>query len=81
VTATGELLEFENGAATVSLAALVLEPGAFTTRRVAFERVVDSFKRERTLMLQADAGRFRIGSFSGQLLDYYGSPVACREPD
>ncbi|MCC6415547.1 MAG: hypothetical protein IT582_06535 [Opitutaceae bacterium] len=75
VTALGEHLICESGAGLVSLPALVLEPGAFTTRRPAFERVLGSFTGSATLTLQADAGRFRLGSFSGQLLDYDAAPV------
>ena len=56
------------------LAALVLEPGAFSTRRTPFERVLGSFTGAGMLTLQADAGRFRINSFSGQLLDYEPAP-------
>lgn len=75
VTALDELLICESGTALVALPALVLEPGAFTTRRPAFARVLASFAGSMTLTLQADAGRFRIGSFSGQLLDYDGNPA------
>jgi hypothetical protein len=74
VTAIGENIVFEAGAGTVWLPALVLEPGAFSTRRNAFERVLGSFAGAETLTLQADAGRFRINSFSGQLLDYEPAP-------
>jgi hypothetical protein len=74
VSASGDSLEITTGAATVTMLALVLEPGAFTTRRAPFERLLESFSREKTLTLQADAGRFRIGSFSGQLLDYEADP-------
>lgn len=75
VTALGEHLVCETEAGLVSMAALVLEPGAFTTRRPAFERVLGSFTGSATLTLQADAGRFRLGAFSGQLLDYDPAPV------
>ena len=75
VTAMAEHVIFESGAVLVSLPALVLEPGAFTTRRQTFESVLQSFKNSDTLTIQADAGRFRIGSFSGQLLDYVSAPA------
>lgn len=76
VNACGDHLIFEAGAGTVSLPALVLEPGAFTTRRMPFQRVLGSFTGQDSLTLQADAGRFRIGAFSGQLLDYVADPAA-----
>lgn len=75
VIAVRELLIFESGSSTVSLPGLVLEPGAFTTRRPAFERVLGSFKGAGSLTLQADAARFRLGGFSGQLLDYDVAPA------
>ena len=75
VTTRKESLEFESGSATIIVVpALILEHGAFTTRRLPFERVLGSFKAQGTLTLQADANRFRIGSFSGQLLDYSAAP-------
>ena len=74
VTAIEGFIVFEAGAGTVWLAALVLEPGAFSTRRTPFERVLGSFTGAGMLTLQADAGRFRINSFSGQLLDYEPAP-------
>ena len=75
VTAIGEHIIFESGTALVSLPALVLEPGAFTTRRPPFERVLRSFTGAATLTIQADAARFRLGAFSGQLLDYDSAPA------
>jgi hypothetical protein len=75
VTAVADQLICESGGGLVSLPALVLEPGAFTTRRPAFERVLSSYTGKATLMLQADANRFRIDAFSGQLLDYHPTPA------
>ena len=74
VTAVSEYLVCESGPGLVSVPALVLEPGAFTTRRIAFERVLGSFPGSSTITLQADAGRFRLGTFSGQLLDFHPTP-------
>lgn len=74
VTAIKEFLIFEAGQGVVWVPALVLEPGAFTTRRTPFNKVLASFTGSKTLTLQADAGRFRINSFSGQILDYDPSP-------
>ena len=74
VVAIDENIIFVAGAGTVWLPALVLEPGAFSTRRNPFERILGSFVGAEMLTLQADAGRFRINSFSGQLLDYEHSP-------
>jgi hypothetical protein len=74
VTAIEEHIIFEAGAVTVWLPALVLEPGAFSTRRTPFERVLGSFAGSHTLTLQADAARFRLNAFSGQLLDYDPAP-------
>jgi hypothetical protein len=74
VTAVGEHIVFESGAGLTSLDALVLEPGAFTTRRVPFERVLRTFAGAGTMTLQADSGRFRLKAFSGQLLDYDPDP-------
>lgn len=74
LTALGEHLVCESGPGTATLPALVLEPCAFTTSRPAFERLLRSYKGTATLTLQADAGRFRLGSFSGQLLDYDPAP-------
>ena len=75
VTAIEEFLIFEAGQGVVWVPALVLEPGAFSTRRTPFNQVLSSFTGSKTLTLQADAGRFRINSFSGQILDYDPSPV------
>jgi len=74
VTAIEEFLIFEAGQGLVWVPALVLEPGAFTTRRTPFNKVLASFTGSKTLTLQADAGRFRINSFSGQILDYDSKP-------
>ena len=75
ITAVGDNIVFASGVALATLSALILEPGAFTTRRVAFERLLRSYTGTNMLTLQADAGRFRIGSFSGQLLDYEPHPA------
>ena len=75
VTAIEEFLIFEAGQGVVWVPALVLEPGAFSTRRTPFNKVLASFTDSKTLTLQADAGRFRINSFSGQILDYDPSPT------
>jgi hypothetical protein len=74
VTAIKEFLIFEAGQGVVWVPALVLEPGAFSTRRTPFNKVLASFTGSKTLTLQADAGRFRINSFSGQILDYDPKP-------
>jgi hypothetical protein len=75
VTAIEEYLIFEAGQGVVWVPALVLEPGAFSTRRTPFNKVLASFTGSKTLTLQADAGRFRINSFSGQILDYDPYPA------
>lgn len=75
VTAAGDTLHFASGPAQVSVPALVLEPGAFTTKRVPFAAVLESYTTE-TLTIQADAVRFRIGSFSAPALDYEPNPPA-----
>ena len=74
VTAIEEFLIFEAGQGLVWVPALVLEAGAFSTRRTPFNKVLASFTGSKTLTLQADAGRFRINSFSGQILDYDPKP-------
>lgn len=75
VTAIGEHLICESDAGLVSMPALVLELGAFTTRQPAFQRLLNSFTGNATLTLQADPARFRLGAFSGQLLDYDSNPA------
>lgn len=74
VSCEGDSIGFASGHASVALTALVLEPGAFTIRRLPFQRVLGSFRQSKTLTLQADAGRFRVGAFSGQVLDYTVNP-------
>ena len=73
ITALGESLTCRSGVAAIGIKALVLEPGAFTTKRAGFEAVLGSFSAD-TLTLQADAARFRIGSFSAQVMDYDAEP-------
>lgn len=75
ISAVGEYIVFESGESLVSLPALVLEPGASTTRRLPFERLLGSFSGASTLTLLADAARFRLGAFSGQLTEYDPSPA------
>jgi len=75
VTAIEEFIVFESGAGLVSAPALVLESGAFTTRRPPFEGMLSSYAGRGTITLQADAARFRIDAFSGQLLDYVSNPA------
>lgn len=74
VTAVGETIHFASGPVEVSVPALVLEPGAFTTKRVPFAAVLETFTAD-TLTIQADATRFRIGSFSAPALDYEPNPI------
>lgn len=76
VTAVGDTLRCAGGPTEVSVPALVLEPGAFTTKRVPFESVLSSFTTSDTLTIQADASRFRIGSFSAPALDYEPNPAS-----
>lgn len=75
VTAVGDTLRCAGKSVEVSVPALVLEPGAFTTKRVPFESVLSSFTTAETLTIQADATRFRIGSFSAPALDYEPNPA------
>lgn len=75
VTVLEEYIIFESGAGLVSLPALVLESGAFTTSRTQFERILGSFGGKDTLTIQADTARFRIGAFSNPILDYESSPA------
>lgn len=73
ITAIGDRLTCRSGVAAITVNAMVLEPGAFTTKRAGFQAVLGSFPDE-TLMLQADAERFRIGSFSAQHTEYEANP-------
>jgi hypothetical protein len=74
VTAVGDTLHCASGPAEVSVPALVLEPGAFTTKRMPFASVLETYTTTDTLTIQADATRFRIGSFSAPALYYESAP-------
>jgi hypothetical protein len=75
LTAAGDkfIIESAHGEGTVE--AMVLEPGAFSTKLAAFDRLLRTYIGAQMLTLQADPTRFRIGGFSGQLSDYNPSPA------
>jgi hypothetical protein len=58
-----------------SIDAMVIEPGAFSTKLVAFDRLLRSYIGAQMLTLQADPRRFRIGGFSANASDYDPAPT------